>query len=339
MILFQDCNGFPVPRIGRNGNGEDRQPDGKQLWGLADAVVRFKTTVEVLREIYDSWLVDRAPGDSPPAANGGGREWWRDDVALRILHQIHFPKLNDLDFDRVMSECYRRKLNPWGKQIWAEYQWDDVRGNELMIGTTIQGFRAIAHATGECAGIEAADFSYGDDPAKPSKATVTVYRLVQGKRRAFVGRALWNERVVEGDFFWETKCHDMLEKCAEAAAHRKAFPELVGGLYERCEINASRRRGAEASANAPTDPAPADGDGEQQGPTSRFRFELELVDLGFGNPVRRTALIEGFRAKHPKLFNDDPPAFYSTVLKAVRENPGAYGDPPAQENGEAPMSG
>lgn len=322
-MIFEACNGFPVPRLARGGSGAERQPDGVRYFDLEEAAVHFKaqvTTLEQLhRDFFDDLLVTDAAPDTVAA---------REDVALAVLHRTRFPDLSPEDFEAVLIECHRRKLNPWAKQVWAGYRWNDERKrNDLLMGTTIDGFRAIAHGTGQCAGINAAVFDYGDDPKRPVKAKVVVYRMVDGARQRFTGRALWDERYVSGDWFWENKPHDMLEKCAEAAAHRKAFPELLGGLYEPSEISrtatVARRKPSKIAAPPPGDDEP---------PLTRFRFELELVDLGFGNAARRNALVEGFRVKHQDLYSSDPAEFFSMVLRAVRANPKAYG-------GDASVSG
>lgn len=316
MLIFESCNGFPVPRLARDGSGAERVPDGVRYFDVDQAAARFNAPAEILEQLHADFFADLlAPDATPDTAEA------REDVALAVLHRTRFPHLSREDFEAVMIECHRRRLNAWARQIWATNRWnDDRKRNELVMGTTIDGFRAIAHSTGECAGINAAVFDYGDDEKHPIKAKVAVYRMVGGERRRFIGRALWSERAVDGDWFWENKPHDMLEKCAEAAAHRRAFPELLGGLYEPSEVARTtalpRRKPASVPAPIPGDDAP---------PLTRFRFELELVDLGFGNIASRNALVEGFRVKHGELYAADQAGFFAMVLRAVRANPKAYG--------------
>jgi phage recombination protein Bet len=70
----------------------------------------------------------------------------------------------------------------------------------------------------------------------PEWAQVTVYRMVQGQRVAFSGpKVYWSETYasigktdVPNDM-WKERPIGQLEKCAEAAALRKAFPEELGG--------------------------------------------------------------------------------------------------------------
>lgn len=69
----------------------------------------------------------------------------------------------------------------------------------------------------------------------PSWCRLTVYKMVQGQRVKFVGpKVLWLEcyaAIGNSDIpndMWESRPEGQLEKCAEAAALRRAFPEEVG---------------------------------------------------------------------------------------------------------------
>lgn len=316
MLIFESCNGFPVPRLARDGSGAERQPDDIRFFDIEQAAARFNAPVEALEQLHADFFADLIAADAPRDA-----PVLSEDAALAVLHATRFPELKPQDFDAVMLECHRRRLNPWGRQVWASYKWNnDRKRNDLIIGTTIEGFRAIAHGTGQCAGIDNAIYDYGDDERAPVKAVVAVYRLIGGRKRKFLGEALWDECSVPGDEFWTQRPCLMLAKCAEAAAHRKAFPELCGGLYERCEISPTT---GPRLPRPVTPPAPVVGDDVP--PLTRFRFELELVDLGFGNAARRNALVEGFRVKWAGRYDADPAVFYAEVLRAVRANPKAYG--------------
>ena len=102
----------------------------------------------------------------------------------------------------------------------------------------IDGLRAVAERTGAYAGNDDPVF---DDEAKPTKATVNVYKIVQGLRVAFTATARWDQYVatykskttgkIEPTPLWGKMPHLMLGKCAEALALRKAFPAMMSGLY------------------------------------------------------------------------------------------------------------
>jgi hypothetical protein len=107
--------------------------------------------------------------------------------------------------------------------------------------TSIDFLRGRAHDTGEMAG--------SDDPVfdKDARtATVTVYRLTRGTRYAYSATARFNEYVPDpgpngrGDVMWKRMPHVMLGKCAEALALRKAFPQQLGGLYVKEELEQAR---------------------------------------------------------------------------------------------------
>lgn len=73
----------------------------------------------------------------------------------------------------------------------------------------------------------------------PEWCQITVYRMIQGTRVAFPGpRVLWLETYATisrnndaPNEMWRDRPSGQIEKCAEAAALRKAFPEELGSEY------------------------------------------------------------------------------------------------------------
>lgn len=132
-----------------------------------------------------------------------------------------------------LNVCKRAGLDPFTKQIHMVKRKDSVT---IQVG--IDGFRSIAERSGTLAGIE--DVVYDDESAKfPKQATVTVYRMVAGKRVPFTASARWEE-YFPGDklgFMWKKMPYLMLGKCAEALALRKAFPADLSGLYTEDEMH------------------------------------------------------------------------------------------------------
>jgi phage recombination protein Bet len=123
------------------------------------------------------------------------------------------------------------------------------RGRDMTIQTGIDGYRAIAERKGDLAGIEDAIYDT-EDAEHPGKATVTVWRLVDGHRVSFTASARWNEYAPQGaqSFMWNKMPYLMLAKCAEALALRKAFPNDLSGLYTDEEMQQADGQGRKAEA-------------------------------------------------------------------------------------------
>jgi len=146
--------------------------------------------------------------------------------------------LNDQQFALLVEASIRSGLDVLRKQIYGLI----IKGR-FTVMTGIDGFRAVARRNG-LAGVDDAVHTYGEeDKAQrfPLTSTVTVYRYgPRGEREPYTATARFHEyaqkkegRPVDN---WLTKPHVMLDKCAEALAHRKAFTESLGGIYERAEF-------------------------------------------------------------------------------------------------------
>jgi phage recombination protein Bet len=158
----------------------------------------------------------------------------RDQLEL-IKHTVAVGA-TDAELELFLFDCHRRGVHPLDRLIHFT-----KRAGRYTPITSIDFLRGRAHDTGEMAG--------SDDPVfdKDARtATVTVYRLTRGTRYAYAATARYNEYVPDpgpngrGDVMWKRMPHVMLGKCAEALALRKAFPQQLGGLYVKEELEQAR---------------------------------------------------------------------------------------------------
>lgn len=159
---------------------------------------------------------------------------------------------SDLELELFVKQCERTGLDPFARQIYAIKRWDSTLGTEVMqTQVSIDGLRTLAADTGEMAGQEDPlwcgpdgnwrDVWLGQDP--PRAAKVTVYRSPLGSVRLarFTGVALYDSycqtrKDGRPTRMWEQMGPEMLAKCAEALALRKAFPQRLSGLYTSDEM-------------------------------------------------------------------------------------------------------
>ncbi|SMF80517.1 phage recombination protein Bet [Pseudobacteriovorax antillogorgiicola] len=149
----------------------------------------------------------------------------------------HYAKgATDQEFEHFIGVCRARGLNPAANQIYfVKYRSKDGPAKPAFI-LSIDSLRLIAHRTGDYAGCSEPIFTDGG-----KACTVTVRRnLKSGETGNFSGMAFYDEQVQQKNgrptSFWQSKPRTMLEKCAEAKALRKAFPQDLGQFYIREEM-------------------------------------------------------------------------------------------------------
>jgi phage recombination protein Bet len=181
----------------------------------------------------------------------------------QALVEAVFPGAQTLDSIRLaLSYCKRRNLDPFKKVIHIVPVWDgDQRKYVDTIWPGIAELRTTAFRTQQYAGADPTEFgdiveqTWQDDNgviiqiAYPAWAQLTVYRLVGGQRVPVPGpRVYWietysakNRRSDVPNDRWRRAPFQMLEKCAEAAALRRAFPEELGDEHAVDEAGAFTR--------------------------------------------------------------------------------------------------
>ncbi len=156
-----------------------------------------------------------------------------------------------------LHTAQRTGLDPAARQIYMIGRWDGREQREkFTIQTGIDGYRLIARRAADRAG---ATISYEDpqwcgadgawrnvwlEDFPPAAARVVVLR--DGER--FPAIARYSEYVQtkkDGapNPVWQSRAAGQLEKCAEALALRKAFPQELAGIYTDDEMGGGRQSG------------------------------------------------------------------------------------------------
>jgi phage recombination protein Bet len=162
---------------------------------------------------------------------------------LDLLKRTIAKGTSDDQFALFLGTANRLGLDAFSKQIYAVMRKNNKTGQtDMTIQVGIDGFRSIASRTGETDGQEGpfwcgidgiwVDAWLHDEPPKAAK--VAVYR--KGCSRPFWGVATYLSYHQKFSQLWDSMPDNMLAKCAEALALRKAFPAELSGVYSPEEM-------------------------------------------------------------------------------------------------------
>lgn len=185
-----------------------------------------------------------------------------DKSAWKVLVESTWPSARTPDsVILALSYCKARNLDPFKRPVHIVPITIKKGDNFVDIETVwpaISETRTTAFRTKDYAGMDPPAFgptktfnlvdqakegsTYVDVPVSidaPEWCQITVYRLVDGVARPYPGpRVYWQEFYAPKNRFctapneqWRRKPSYMLEKCAEATALRRAFPEEYGDKY------------------------------------------------------------------------------------------------------------
>lgn len=175
----------------------------------------------------------------------------------KVLSEAIFPAAKTVDaIVMALAYCKARSLDIMKRPVHIVPMWDSSRGAYVeTVWPGISELRTTASRTGVYAGCDEPTFGknvkhtfkgrvkrngqWVEETAEvefPEYCRLTVYKIVQGQRVAFVGpKVSWLETyATQGNTelpnkMWQERPEGQLEKCAEAAALRRAFPEETGG--------------------------------------------------------------------------------------------------------------
>ena len=184
------------------------------------------------------------------------KRWLKVEAALKkrelspenfkILKTIIHPGASDEAALLAYDYCKARKLDPMKKVchiIKTRVKGKD--GDWITIDSiwmAITELRITAFRTGQYVGQSEAEYgpiieeTVGGTPMKyPDWCKITVYRYLHGDARPFTAKVYWKEAYKSKSYkdqapndMWQSRTIAQLEKCTEAAALRKAFPEELG---------------------------------------------------------------------------------------------------------------
>jgi len=170
---------------------------------------------------------------------------------LELVKRTVANGATDDELALFMHYCNKNGLDPLSKDVYFRKNRNNNGDATISFMTSIDTFRARAELTGQYAGNDDPIF---DSEESPKKASVTVYKIVDGQRCAFTASARWDQYYPgeKQGFMWRKMPHLMLGKCAEALALRKAFPKQLGKLYVNEEMEQAEVVSAPPAQATPT---------------------------------------------------------------------------------------
>lgn len=178
-----------------------------------------------------------------------------DAIYWKALTEVVFPSAESVDaIVMALAYCRARNLDVMKKVVHVVPIWNQKAGKTVEgIWPGISELRTTAMRTNNYAGRMPTIFG-PDKTAKvgnvdvtfPEWAQVTVLRLLAGRVYEFAGpQVFWAEaysskgKDPSPNAMWAKRPRGQLDKCAEAAALRAAFPEEIGGEIAAEEVQYS----------------------------------------------------------------------------------------------------
>lgn len=256
---------------------------------------------------------------------------------LDLIRRTVAKDCDGAELDQFIHICRAVNLDPLRRQIYAfVFNKDDPKKRQMVVVTSIGGYRAIAERTGNYRPDDQAQRITYDEtlkgPANPLgivSAEVTVYKYAHGTWFPAVGEAYWDEYVPlfngaidKYKTGWIKMPRIMIAKCAEAQALRKAWPDDFSGLSEESEID---RMTIDLTATEAADAAATETKLALIGGKDAL-----TVDWGDGSPLTRIPAGKFADAvlahvKRPDLTAMETRAFWHRNLPARGEFKAAHG--------------
>lgn len=224
----------------------------------------------------------KLPPSRLPIVGSVADELGIDAMQWRVLVDQVFPNAKSAEaIALALTYCKARNLDVFKRPVHIVPMWSSALNR--MVETVWPGIaevRTTAVRTGAYAGIDEViygpmierdfegdrdiwenDRKVGTERVKitarfPEFASVVVYRMVEGQRCAFNAKVYWEEAFASDksglpNSMWQKRPRGQLDKCVEAAALRKAFPEELGNTYVAEEMEGRTIDGGGVAAADP----------------------------------------------------------------------------------------
>lgn len=226
----------------------------------------------------------------------------------------------------ALAYCKARKLDPFKKPVHIVPVWDSKKGGMVeTVWPSIAEMRTTAFRTGQYAGCDETVFgpiisktfkgklkrdNKWEDAEEtvefPEWAQITIYRLLDGVARKFVGpKVYWLESYGQQapselpNRMWKRRASGQVEKCAEAGALRKAFPEELGNEYAAEEMEGQRLYNGQTIEHEPVVPRTLPLPTEPAAPAATIAVK--------GEGKRKPPPPPGVKRKDPEPEQEKPP--------------------------------